>query len=314
MARTEGTSVVLGATGAIGSTVVDELSRQGRAVRALSRRPGPARDGVEPIAADVTDRDGLRRALDGAAAVYLCAQPPYSEWVTQFVPMVRSVVDAVADSGAVLVYADNLYGYGEADGPMRESTPVRPTTPKGRVRAEAAQLVFEAHASGRIRAVAARASDYFGPRGEATVNGPRTFGAVVAGKPATWLGSLDVPHTMSYLEDIARALVLLGGRPDAWGRAWHVPSPTQTPREFLSRVHELAGLPPRIRSTGRRMLAVGALFIPEAREVREMFYQFDRPFVMDSSDFGRLLGPFEPTPLDDAIGRTLAWWRSRPTN
>lgn len=306
-------NVVLGATGAIGSSVVDELVRVQKTVRAVSRHPGQPRDGIEPVAADVENRDSLRRAVEGATTVYLCAQPPYSEWVTRFVPMIESIVEAVSETEAVLVYADNLYAYGPVSGPMRESTPLRPTTPKAKVRAEAAQLVFDAHASGRIRAVIGRASDYFGPRGTATVNGPRTFGAVVAGKPATWLGSLDVDHSMTYLEDIARALVVLGERPEAWGRAWHVPSHTQPPREFLRRVHALAGRSPRIRATGRTMLAFGALFISEARQVRPMFYQFDRPFVSDSSDFERLLGPFEPTPLDHAIERTLAWWRSRPS-
>lgn len=310
MQASQGLSVVLGATGAIGSTVMDELSKQGRAVRAVSRKSTSTNGAVEHVAADITEPGSLARALDGAAVVYLCAQPPYADWPTRFVPMVRGVVDAMAETNAVLVYADNLYAYGPPAGPLTESTPIRPISSKGRVRAEAAQLIIEAHAAQRIRAVLGRASDYFGPRGVATVNGPRTFGAVVAGKPASWLGSLDVPHSMSYIEDIARALVVLSDRPDAWGRAWHIPSHTQTAREFLRRVHEVAGRPPRIRTTGRRMLAIGGLFLPAAREVREMMYQFERPFVSDAADFERHLGPFTPVPLDAAIDSTLAWWRS----
>jgi uncharacterized protein YbjT (DUF2867 family) len=77
--------VVLGAAGGTGSAVVRELVGQGRSVRAVTRRGHTAvGDGAQPpasyqdAAADVTDRVQLRRALEGAAAVYHCAQPAYT--------------------------------------------------------------------------------------------------------------------------------------------------------------------------------------------------------------------------------------------
>ena len=54
------------------------------------------------------------------------------------------------------------------------------------------------------------------------------------GKRARWLGSLDQPHTLNYLEDMARALVTLGERDEADGQVWHLPAAEPlTGRQFL---------------------------------------------------------------------------------
>ncbi len=64
---------VTGATGTIGSGLVEELVARGRPVRALTRRAGeqPSRKGVDWVAADLADRSGLAEALDGCAALFL---------------------------------------------------------------------------------------------------------------------------------------------------------------------------------------------------------------------------------------------------
>jgi nucleoside-diphosphate-sugar epimerase len=306
-----GLAVVLGGSGGIGGAVVAELQRNGRAVRSVDRHGGASADGVERLPADLTDPFALRHALADASVVYFCAQPPYDRWVQDFVPMTRAVLNATAEVAAVLVMADNLYMYGPTDGLLTERTPMRPTSRKGRVRAELAELLGDAHRSSRVRTVQGRASDYFGPGGIATTNGTRTFGAAVAGKRASWLGSLDVPHTMSYLPDIARGLVTLAEHEEAWGRPWHIPAITTTARDFLTRLFAELGQPPRMAATGPLVLALAGLVDTQAREIRELLYQFDRPFVSDGSAFQAAFGPYQPTPLNEAIATTVAWWRAR---
>jgi shikimate 5-dehydrogenase len=68
--------VVLGAAGGTGSAVVRELAAHGLRVRAVTRRgTGDVPEGVEQVAADVGTAEGARRACEGAAVVYHCAQP-----------------------------------------------------------------------------------------------------------------------------------------------------------------------------------------------------------------------------------------------
>jgi nucleoside-diphosphate-sugar epimerase len=305
--------VVLGAAGGTGSAVARELVARGVPVRAVTRS-GSAElsPEVERVAADVATPDGARRACAGAAVVYHCAQPNYTKWVELFPPLTRAVVDGAAEAGAKLVFADNLYMYGPPDGPMTEETPQRAQGPKGRTRVEMAAAVLQAHVEGRLRCTIGRSSDYYGPGGTGTTVGDPLMKPALRGKRARWLGSLDQPHTLNYLDDMARALVTLGERDEADGQVWHLPAAEPlTGRRFLALVFEAAGLPPKVGVASRPMLKLVGLFNPLVRELGETLYQFERPFVSDASKFQGAFGPFEPTPHSEAVKLTVDWFKHR---
>jgi nucleoside-diphosphate-sugar epimerase len=303
--------VVLGATGGTGSAVVGELAARGLRVRAVTRRGtavGP--QGVEPVAADVGTAEGARRACEGATVVYHCAQPGYTQWPELFPPMTRAIIDGAAAAGAKLVFADNPYVYGPPDGPMTEEMPQRAQGKKGRTRIEMAAAVLRAHDDGRLRSTIGRSSDYYGPRGTTSTVGENIMKPVVEGKRARWLGSLDQPHTLNYVEDMARALVTLGERDEADGQVWHLPAAEPlTGRQFLALAFEAAGHPAKVGVASRPMIRIVGLFNPLVRELNETLYQFERPFVLDASKFQRAFGPFEPTPHPEAVRRTVDWFR-----
>ena len=114
------------------------------------------------------------------------------------------------------------------------------------------------------------------------------------------------------LEDMARALVTLGERDEADGQVWHLPAAEPlTGRQFLEVLIEEARTPARIAVASRPMIRIGGLFNPLLRELNETLYQFERPFVSDASKFQAAFGPFEPTPHQAAVGRTVDWFRRR---
>ena len=252
--------VVLGAAGGTGSAVVRELVARGLAVRAVTRSGATdVPEGVEQVAVDVATADGARRACDGAAVVYHCAQPDYTKWAELFPPLTEAVLDGAAAAGAKLVFADNLYMYGPPNGPMTEQTPQRAQGPKGRTRVEMAAAILRAHADGRLRCTIGRSSDYYGPRGTGTTAGDNIMKPALRGKRARWLGSLDQPHTLNYLEDMGRALVTLGERDEADGQVWHLPAAEPlTGRQFLTLVYEAAGHPPKPGVASRTMIRLAA--------------------------------------------------------
>src|SRR5918996_4694732 len=101
-----GAHVVIGAGGGTGSAVVGELVTRGLPARAVTRSgKGDVREGVEQVAADVGSADQARRACEGAAVVYHCAQPPYTKWAQLFRPMTEAVLGAPEAGGAKLVFA-----------------------------------------------------------------------------------------------------------------------------------------------------------------------------------------------------------------
>jgi nucleoside-diphosphate-sugar epimerase len=305
--------VVVGATGGAGGALVSELAGGGHRVRAVSRTPtADLPEGVEPLAADAADPAQTRTACAGATVVYHCAQPPYERWAAEFPPLTQSIADAAAAAGARLVYADNLYAYGPVDGPITEDLPAQPTTTKGRVRALMAERLLAAHRSGTLQVAIGRSSDYYGPGGANSVVGDILFGAAATGKRARWLGRLDVPHSLNYLPDVARALAILGARPQALGEVWHLPAADPvTGRGFVELIAAPLGRPVKVTATSRLALRLAGLFDPRARESAEMLYQWERPFVVDASKFQRAYGPLEPTPHPQAVATTVAWFQQR---
>jgi nucleoside-diphosphate-sugar epimerase len=303
--------VVLGASGGTGSAVVRELAARGWKVRAVTRS-GAANvpEGVEQVAADVGTIDGARRACEGASVAYYCAQPDYSKWPQLFPPITHAILDGAAAAGSKLVFADNLYAYGPADGPMTEQTPQLAQGPKGRIRIEMADAVLGAQADGRVRCTIGRSSDYYGPGGTATTLGDNIMKPALRSKRARWIGSLDQPHTCSYLEDMARALATLAERDEADGQVWHLPAADPlTGRQFLTLIFEAAGHRPKIGVASRPMIRLAGLFNPLLRELNETLYQFEQPFISDASKFERAFGPFQPTPHAEAVQHTVEWFR-----
>lgn len=312
MERAEGLQVVLGAGGGTGRAIVDELVRQGRRVRAVSRGPiAGLAPSVEQVGADLYDPADVMRAVGGASVVYHAAQPPYDRWADNFERMNDAVARAAGAAGARLVFADNLYMYGPGASPMRETSPQRATDRKGSLRIRLAADLLARHERGEVEVVIGRSADYFGPHGVNTGVGERAFGAMLSGKAAAGTGSIDAEHSFSYLPDLARAIVVLGDRDEAAGHAWHLPvTDPITVRAFMERAAAVAGVPAKVRVDGPLMLKLAGLFVPMAREVGVVLYQWTEPFTSDWSAYEAAFGPFERTPLDEALAATIAWWRT----
>ena len=306
--------VVFG-TGQVGSALAAHLAGLGIAVRAVSRHRAPAlAGGTDWRAADVTDPEAAADAAKGASVVYQCVNAPYTQWPERFPPLQRGVLAAAERTGALLVVLENLYGYGPAGGrPMTEDLPLAATTVKGRTRAAMAAELLAAAEAGRVRLAIGRASDFFGPGvTQGSVFGERVFGNALAGRRADFIGNPDLPHTYSYVPDIAAGLATLGTDARAAGQVWHLPGPqTVTTRAFLDMVAREAGHPVGIRSVPKLALRALGLVNPMLRELPEMAYEFDQPFILDTSKYQTAFGA-AGTPLAEAIAATITWYRTRP--
>lgn len=296
---------VLGATGGAGRAIAEELIRQGHPVRAVNRTGTELQGAEETMAADVETAEGAFTAIEGSDVVYLAAQPPYDEWVGRFPAMLRNVIDAVEPRGAKLVMVDNLYMYGPGASPMTEDTPMRAADKKGKVRIEMVEILDAAIARG-VRVTSGRASDYFGGHGGTSAIIALATEPAVAGKAPRWMGRTDVAHSVAYLPDVARAYVILGTDERADGHHWVLPhAATVTGSEFLYLVTKAAGMPASRRRISKPMLMMAAPFQAITRESLGVYYQWNEPFVADSSQFESTFGPFESRPLADAVAETL---------
>ena len=297
--------VVLG-TGPVGRAVAAALVARG-IEPAVVTRSATAVPGAVSRPGDLTDPLQAAAAVAGADVVFQCAQPGYHRWPQEFPGLQARAAAAVASAGALLVVAENLYCYGPAAGPLTEDLPLTAMTRKGAVRANMWRDLQAAHQAGRLRVVAGRASDFFGPGvAGGSVVGGRFFGAVVKGRAAEVTGDPDCLHTYTYIADFGEALVRLSEVPGTWGRAWHVPSaPAVSTRAFAGRAATIAGTTPRLRRLARWQLRLAGMFVPAVREMVEMLYEFQQDWVVDHSAYAAVLGD-HATPLDTALAATVA--------
>ncbi len=305
----DGTHVVIG-TGALGTAVATDLLRRGVDTRVLNRAGSSRVAGAQALAADVTDPATLRRALDGATVVYQCAQPAYHRWSQEFPALQQGIIDACIDVSASIVIGDNLYAYGDPRGRViTERSPETTSTRKGAVRRQMAEQALTAHESGRLQVAISRPAHYFGPGYDQV--GSMVFTPALNGKTMRFLGRADQPHSFSYIPDVGAAMAELGVTGAGWGQVWIPPvQPAVTQGELAQRIWAAADRTgtPRMQLLGRRLASALGLFSSTVRELPEMMYEFDSPYVVDSSAFEDAFGA-RPTPLNSAIAATLDWYR-----
>lgn len=306
-----GTHVIVGA-GAVGTGTAQALVERGEQVRMVTRSGGGLdHPSVERVAADATDQSRMIELAAECLAIYNCANPPYNKWASDWPPLSASFLATAEATGARLVTMSNLYGYAEDASPMRATDPLDPPTKKGAIRVDMWNQALAAHEAGRIQATEVRASDYFGPGlGDTAHLGDRFVPRVMQGKSASVLGSTDVKHSWTYIDDVCQMMAIAGTDERALGRAWHVPTAeAKTVEEMAAAVAAEAGVTtPKVRTLPSGLIKLAGVFVPLMRELPEMMYQFTKPFVIDATDTTELFG-IEATSLDQQIKATVDSYR-----
>lgn len=301
--------VIFGA-GQIGTLLAERLRYANATVRVVRRSSGAVAEGVEVVSGDATNRNFCVQASEGATAVYHCMNPAYSSrlWARVVPRLMENLIAAASSTSARLVVLDNLYMYGRPSGTIDEHTPFEPVSRKGEIRADASHTLLSAMSKGDVGAAIARASDFFGPGGLSTHFGDRFWKAALAGKTAQTIFDPDTPHSYNYIPDVAEGLAAIGlSEDDVLGRTWMLPACLSGPtRDLVRHFSKALGREIQVaRMPGLLVKALG-LVMPIVREVDEMTYQWDVPFLVDDRPFRKRFA-FEPTPPDRAARATVEW-------
>ena len=303
--------------GPVGRATAERLSAAGRETRIAQRRaPAALPKGAAFLAADALDCESVIAAARGCDQIVVAIGFPYvgKLWREVWPRAIGNFVAACEATRARMVFVDNLYMYGPQSAPLVETMALSPFGAKPAARAAATRVWMEAAASGRARVAALRAPDFYGPGVSWTYLGAATIGALARGKPAVWFGSPEIPHDYAYVPDIARAVTTLLEAPDsAFGQVWHMPSaPTRTTRELLKIAADALGVPLRIRTLPPALLAPMGLFSSFLREMREMRFQWDRPYKVDASRFANAFWS-DVTPFEAGVKATALSFREVAT-
>lgn len=306
-------ALVLGANGRFGDAAVRAFAAAGWSVLAQARRaPGSLPGGARHLAIDLADTAALAAAAAGARVVVYGVNPLYTQWAAQARPLARLGMDVAQRLDATFMLPGNVYNFGaQMPAHLREDTPQRAATRKGRIRIEM-EAELQARAEQGHRSIVIRAGDFFG-------GGTGSWLDLVIVKSLTrgkvvYPGPLDVPHAWAYLPDLAQAFVAAASHDDlpAFTRL-HFEGHTLTGAGLLAAIERAAtslGIAP---ATGFKrggmpwgVLKLGGLVVPMWREIAEMAYLWRVPHALDGSAMQRALGALPATDIDTAMRAALS--------
>jgi nucleoside-diphosphate-sugar epimerase len=287
--------------GPLGRRVVKELQRRGQAPIGASRHPA---EGFESQwrRLDASDGQQVREATADCDTVYLCAAPPLTRWMQDFEPLVDGVLGGLQGSDKTLVFASNLYAYGDQQGTLTESTPELAAGPKGKLRRRLDEKVLNAPG---LRTAVVRGASFYGPGVESSMAGRVELEAMVNGKPVNALGCVNQPHSMTFIDDFARAMVNVGRAESGPGGLWHAPMQDPiTHRGLMEAFGEALGATPKFRIARPAVMNIMSLFNPTMKALKETYYTYSRPHLADDSKYCEAFDD-RPTPLIEAVRTTV---------
>lgn len=300
--------------GPVGRATVALLQARGTKVRLAQRsRPADLPADIEFVHCDILDAVSVRHAVAGASQVAVAVGFEYTAkvWGSLWPVAMRNLLDACAAAGVRMLFFDNLYMYGPQHAPLTETMKLSDRPGKPAARAQITRMWQE---DGRVKVAALRAPDFYGPGVLLSHIGETGLAAIAQGKAAMFVFSPDVPHDYAYVPDIGRAMVtLLDAGDDAYGQAWHMPcAPTLTTRQILALGAAQAGVPLKLRTIPRMVLDITAPFVSFLKELRDMRFQWDRPYRVDASKWTSRFWS-DVTPYDVGVAATMASFAAKPS-
>ncbi len=319
------TVLVTGASGLVGSHVVEALVARGEPVRALVRpaaREAAERLGAEAVVGDVSDPAAWPAAARGVRAIVHAAaivqrRATWPQYVAVNVGGARLAAEAARTTGARLVHVSSVAVYsGSAAYPTRSEhrdeeyafRPIEPLDYYGRSKRMAEEVVREAAAPGGIQAVALRPTVIYGERDRLFT--PRVLRALRL-RVVPQIGAGTNRLACVYAGNVAAAALAALEAPLPGFRAYNVTSdgpPALSQREFFAAFAAALGRRYRPVPIPRPLarLVIGLFTAPRLARAGVAFLSGDNPYVDERA--GRELGWSPPTPAPRAIARTAAWF------
>ncbi len=305
---------ILGATGVIGNELAKCLPQYTDKVRLVSRNLKTVLGNEELVSADLLDAAATSKAIEESEVAYLTAGLRYNikTWQQQWPVIMRNVIEGCKKYHCRLVFFDNVYAYGKVNGWMKEDTPYNPSSKKGMVRRQIAEMLMNEVKAGSLQAMIVRAADFYGPNTEMSFFNVMVFANYAKSKSAQYLLRDDVKHSFTYTPDAGAATALLGNTITAFNQVWHLPTDMQvlTGKEMLELSAAAMGTAPKYMVMKKWLLRIVGLFMEPIRESIEMLYQNDSDYLFDSSKFEKEFGQ-KATPYPEGIKATASYYMQK---
>lgn len=301
---------ILGANGTIATELLPILQKENHEIRLVSRNPKPAAN-AEIFPADLLSADQVMKAVAGSDIVYLLAglEYNYKVWQRDWPLLMQNVINACKAAKAKLIFFDNVYPYGIGKAPFNEETAFAPVSKKGKIRAGIDTILLNEMKDNKLDAIIARAADFYGPRAtDKSAPGILVFTRMKKNQTPQWFVNPNVPRSLSYTPDCAKAIYILSQHPKAFNKTWILPAAQAlTGKQFISIAAKYMNGKNKVQVLPSWLIAVVGWFNPFMKELHEMLYQDKYGYVLDSSKFEKTFN-FKPTSFEEGIKETAEWY------
>ncbi|WP_050614977.1 NAD-dependent epimerase/dehydratase family protein [Bacillus testis] len=304
---------VLGASGSMGVAIVKELHKRGIATVAAARNEDQLTTlfsnlDVETKSCDAFLLNELQDCAQGCTHLFMALNIPYGNWRTGLPILFSNIIETARKENLSLILVDNIYCYGEQkEALLTEETPMRPSTKKGKIRVDMINRLHEAE----VPYLIAHFPDFYGPHAYNTVL-HLTLEKIAKNKRAQYVGDPALAREFIYTPDGAEALVHLALSPKCYNQHWNIPGAgTITGHDIIEIARKSFSYERSVATINRRMLSLAGLFSSQLREVKELFYLYEKPHILSGSKYEREIGPLPKTPYEKGIAETLKSLASR---
>jgi UDP-glucose 4-epimerase len=308
------TIAVTGASGFIGTAVVEALRRAGRPVRRLARQAPATAGGDVAIVGDLAQPLELAAALQGVKAIVHCAglahQAPGAQGEARIIAVNATATVALAKEAAragvqrfVFISSAKVMGERSGQRPLSERDPPAPADAYARSKLTAEQGLRSMAADAGLDLIILRPPLVYGPGVRAN------FRRLLAACDSPWplpLGAADAP----------RSLVAVGSLADAVRRC--IDSPLRgchvffvadreapTAAELIAQLRRLLGRPHRLPAVPLKLVRAAAKLAGRGADLDRLTL----PFVLDTQALREAVDWQPSISLDRGLADTVAWWR-----
>jgi len=334
--------IVFGATGAVGTALVEHLSKEQPQwqILAVTRSKNTSSLKFPPqvsiVEGDVEDLSRVLELTKDVDIIYSCVGFPQYErkyWAKHWPVVVDHLLQAVTtttsnDKKKKLVFCDNLYAYGfnhDATTKMSTSTPTLPPSLKSKpaIRAVLRQT-FTKHMQEHPHTLAVvGGADFFG-KGvtDKSFLGDTFTRKIVQGQTPLCLGSAQFVHDFCYVPDFAKALYVASIDERALDKFWICPHAIhdKTIQDIANDVQTIISNGSlsdtttatkknvKIQVLSKGMIGFLAFFMSFMSEMKEMMDSWTKPYCIDDSEFCNTFD-VEATPYDEALTRFVEFYK-----
>jgi nucleoside-diphosphate-sugar epimerase len=270
---------------------------------------------IHMCAADVSDKDAVEEIARKSEVIFSCTDVPYQQWDKFYPATAAALAYALSKTNTKLVFADNLYSYGNVLGSvMNENMPHAAKTKNGLIRALVINVLLKSENKISKRVAFVKAADFIGPRIYKGLFGTEFLEKLDTGKRILLFGKTALPHTFTYINDFAAAMINVGNATDTFGQIWHVPNaPAMSINKWVHLFETETNKKAKVIALPKIVIRIGGLFNSLIREFYELAYQFEYPYLVNHDKYISRFGN-QSTDAESVVRQTVQWYQSIQEN